>query len=84
MPPDAIILYLDDDVEELPDSLRKLEKYGLQIEWRPGRIKPHKKYYYAIKEHPDDIVVTVDDDVMYPAELIESLYKTHRRSRIAS
>lgn len=79
MPPDAIILYLDDDVEELPDSLRKLEKYGLQIEWRPGRIKPHKKYYYAIKEHPDDIVVTVDDDVMYPAELIESLYKTHRR-----
>ena len=80
MPPDAIILYLDDDVvEELPDSLRKLEKYGLQIEWRPGRIKPHKKYYYAIKEHPDDIVVTVDDDVMYPAELIESLYKAHQR-----
>ena len=31
MPPDAIILYLDDDVEELPDSLRKLEKYGLHL-----------------------------------------------------
>lgn len=52
MPPDAIILYLDDDVvvEELPDSLRKLEKYGLQIEWRQGRIKPHKKYYYAMDQ----------------------------------
>ena len=81
MPPDAIVLYLDDDdiVDALPDSLKKLEKYGLQIEWRHGRIKPHKKYYYAIKEHPDDIVVTVDDDVMYPAELIESLYKAHQR-----
>lgn len=80
MPPDAIVLYLDDDVvDALPDSLKKLEKYGLQIEWRPGQIKPHKKYYYAIKEHPNDIVVTVDDDVMYPTDLIENLYKTHQR-----
>lgn len=81
MPPDEIILYLDDDVvvEELPESLTKLMHYGLQIEWRPGRIKPHKKYYYSIKEHPDDIVVTVDDDVMYPENLIETLFKTHQR-----
>lgn len=79
MPPDEIILYLDDDVvvDKLPDSLCKLEKYGFKIEWRPGRLKPHKKYYYALKEHPDDIIVTVDDDVMYPADLIENLFKTH-------
>ena len=51
MPPDVIVLYLDyDDVDALPNSLKELEKYGLQIEWRPGRMKPHKKYYYAIKE----------------------------------
>lgn len=79
LPPDVIILYLDDDVEDLPDSLKKLQNYGLQIEWRTGHMKPHKKYYYAIKEHPDDIVITVDDDVMYPAKLIESLYKTYQR-----
>ena len=81
LPPDAIILYLDDDVvvDGLPNSLKELQNYGLQIEWRTGRMKPHKKYYYAIKEHPDDIVVTVDDDVMYPAKLIESLYKTYQK-----
>ena len=80
MAPDAIIVYLDDDDDgELPKSLQELKKYGLQIEWRTSRMKPHKKYYYAIKEHPDDIIVTVDDDVMYPAELIESLYKTYQK-----
>ena len=73
MPPDVIVLYLDDDVvDALPNSLKELEKYGLQIEWRPGRMKPHKKYYYAIKEHPND-------DVMYPTDLIENLYKTYQK-----
>ena len=79
MAPDEIILYLDNDdvVEKVPESLEGLKEYGLKIEWRPGRIKPHKKYYYAIQEHPNDIIITVDDDCLYPDDLIECLYKTH-------
>ncbi len=79
--PDELILYLDDNVneEDVPDSLKELEKYGLQIRFRPANIKPHKKYYYAMKEHPDDIVITVDDDIIYPSGLIEGLLQTHIR-----
>ncbi len=83
MKPDEIILYLDDVDEEgsfecnLPDSLKEMQTYGLDIQKRPGAMKPHKKYYYAIKEHPNDMVITIDDDIMYPENLIESLYKTH-------
>lgn len=77
-PPDEIILYLDDDVvEELPASLLKMKKYGLKIEKRCGNMKPHKKYYYAIKEHPDDIIITIDDDILYAKSLIENLYSTY-------
>lgn len=83
MKPDKIILYLDDDVvvdlEELPESLKQLRKYGVEFEKRGGRIKPHKKYYYAIKEHPDSTIITIDDDIIYPNNLIEELYKVHRR-----
>lgn len=83
MKPDRIILYLDDDVvadiEELPDSLKQLRKYGVEFEKREGRIKPHKKYYYAIKEHPDSTIITIDDDIIYPQNLIEELYKVHKK-----
>jgi hypothetical protein len=85
MKPDEIILYLDDDVvvnsneivEELPGSLKNMQRFGLDIQKRSGRIKPHKKYYYAVKEHPEEIIITIDDDIMYPLNLIEELYKTH-------
>ncbi|NJP41557.1 glycosyltransferase family 2 protein [Oscillospiraceae bacterium HV4-5-C5C] len=79
--PDRLILYLDDIVlpEMLPESLTVLKKYGLEIEYRPCNIKPHKKYYYAMKEHPESIVVTIDDDIMYPNDLISSLYECHKK-----
>lgn len=79
MRPDEIILYLDDDVdvESLPEQLLEMRGYGLQIETRALDLKPHKKYYYAIKEHPEATIITVDDDLTYPANLIEELWKMH-------
>lgn len=81
MRPDEILLYLDDTVglEDLPKSLLDMKNYGLQIEIRAGNLKPHKKYYYAIKEHPNSIIVTIDDDLMYPPNTLEELYSTYQR-----
>ena len=83
MSPDEIILYLsEEDASEincLPDSLLTLRKYGFRIEIRPYNIRPHKKYYYAMLENPDDIIITVDDDMIYDPRMIEELYTTHTR-----
>ena len=80
MRPDKVILYLDDDVSVIPSNLKKLcIAYGVQIEKRPGNMKPHKKYYYALKEHPNSIVITIDDDEIYPRNLIEDLYTVHKK-----
>lgn len=73
---DRIILYVDDNVvpEQYPDALKELRKYGVEIIPRPLNLKPHKKYYYAMKENPEDIVITVDDDQIYPNDLLEKLF----------
>jgi hypothetical protein len=40
-------------------------------------LKSHKKYFYAMKEFPESIILTVDDDKLYPKDLVETLEKLH-------
>ncbi len=79
--PDKIILYLAE--EQFPDHkipllLQKEIKKGVQVIFCDD-LKSHKKYYYAIKDFPDDIIITVDDDFIYRADLIELLIKGYKK-----
>jgi len=78
--PKKIILWLSQEQyqteESIPQSLRALKKRGLEIRFCED-IKPHKKYYHTMQEYPDDIVVTVDDDIFYPENHLEMLWKKH-------
>lgn len=78
---DHVILWLAreqfESLDTLPDSLKRLKKYGLEIKFCDD-LRPHKKYYYAMQEYPDAIVITVDDDVYYPSFLVERLYSKHQ------
>ncbi|MEI8129528.1 MAG: hypothetical protein WCG95_07935 [bacterium] len=75
--PSAIILWLSKEQfkskKELPKSLLGLEKNGLQIRLCEEDLKSHKKYYYALKEFTDDLILTVDDDIFYPTTLVKDL-----------
>jgi hypothetical protein len=77
--PDKIILYLGEDVadNEIGEELKKLCSYGLEISTGNIDIKPHKKYYFAMQQYPDDIIITVDDDIAYERDLIKKLLKGH-------
>ena len=79
MPPDRIVLWIDFDTDpnSVPDSLKRLEPYGLDIRYGCENLKGHKKYFWALREFSDSCVITVDDDVMYPAETVESLMTAH-------
>lgn len=80
MLPDHIVLYLSkDEKKSLPNAVKALEKYGLEIRFVGLDLKPHKKYYYAMKEYPNDIIITVDDDVVYDKNLIKDLYSTYKQ-----
>lgn len=80
--PDMIILWLSKEEfptkECLPKSLLRLQERGLQIELRDGNLMSHKKYYYTLTEYPHDHFVTIDDDIIYPSNFIESLLSAHK------
>lgn len=57
----------------LPKSLLELKHYGLEIEFCDN-LKPHTKYFYAFKKYPKDLIVTTDDDIFYPKDVLEKLF----------
>lgn len=81
--PDMVILWLAKEQfpqleNDLPDELLELKKYGLTIKWC-NNIRSYKKLVPAIKEYPNDIIITVDDDIYYDKTLIELLYKSYEK-----
>lgn len=78
--PDEIILWLPIDKfngkKSLPKNLLMQEKKGLTIKFRE-EMRSHTKYYYAIKEYPDDLIITVDDDIFYPSNTLKNLIELH-------
>lgn len=81
--PDALILYLSEEEfqgnMELPDKLLKQQYRGLQIVLTKENFRPHNKYIYAMEHFPNACVVTIDDDKIYPYDLIYNLKKYHKR-----
>ncbi len=79
--PDRIVLYLTasqvEDVEKLPKRLLQQRERGLEIVLCPDNIRSHTKYYYAMKDNPNDVIITVDDDLFYRTDLVENLLKNH-------
>lgn len=80
--PDKIILWLAKEQfpnreADLPEELIALKADGVEIKWCDGDMKAYKKVLPALKEYPDDLVVIIDDDLMYRVDLIESLYNAH-------
>ncbi len=79
--PGKVVLWLA--VEQFPDrripkSLKRLERRGLEIRFCED-IKSHKKYYYAMREYPDYFIITADDDILYPEDHIERLWRGHEK-----
>lgn len=84
MKADKILLYLSQEefprgMCGLPKIIKEEIKKGLTVVFVEGNLRSHKKYFYAIKEFPNDIVITVDDDILYPKNLIETLISRHNK-----
>ena len=74
---DKIILWLAEEqfpagLESLPAQLRAAVDDCFEIRWCQD-LKSHKKYYNVMLEYPDSLIITVDDDLRYPEDMIEKL-----------
>jgi len=79
--PDKVLLYLAEDEfpdKNLPGEYANLMRRGLEINYVEN-LKPHKKYYFTLRDYPDAILITVDDDIIYPLNLIEALYDSYKK-----
>lgn len=82
--PDMIVLWLCEQdfpnkERDLPQSLLDMRAHDVVIRWVPENLKPHKKYFWALQEYHDDIVILFDDDLVYPNTCIADLMVMHER-----
>lgn len=83
MLPDKVVLWLYEGdfpnrEKDLPDTLMHLVGHDVVIRWVSENLKPHKKYYWALQEFSKDLVITFDDDLVYPNTYIAELMKAHQ------
>ena len=82
--PDKLVLYLDTDKfpgEVLPPELEalKAESSIFEVRFDPAEIRSYKKLIPALRDFPNDIIVTIDDDILYHADLLHDLVVMHKR-----
>ena len=85
--PDKVVLWLNRTEvdgrprltpETLPVSLKRLSLRGLSIEWCEN-MGPYCKLIPALRRYPTSRIVTVDDDILYPADWLEQLVRAQEQ-----
>ncbi len=80
---DAVYLWLASEQfpngnADLPQELLERAEQGLvEIRWCDEDIRSHKKYFYAMQEFPQALIVTLDDDLVYPDNIIQTLFECY-------
>lgn len=80
---DKIVLWLAKEnfpqgERTLPERLLQLKERGLEILWCDIDYRSYKKIIPTLSEFPNDIIITIDDDLIYDEQLIERLYDSYK------
>lgn len=74
-----IVLWVHHDLQpKLPASLLDLESERFEIRFSDS-TSSHRKLVETLKIHPDEYIVTCDDDLMYPRDWLERLLQEHAK-----
>mgnify|MGYP004686634221 CR=1 FL=1 len=78
-PPNRILLWLSEEEKgnDLPELLLKQQRRGLEIMYYKD-ILSYKKLIPSLKLFPNDVIITVDDDVIYTVDALEFLIKSSK------
>lgn len=82
--PDRLVLYVTRSQfgeHDLPYAIRQLEKECDIFEVRDysADIRSYRKLVPALHDFPNDIIVTIDDDVAYHPKMLAQLLEMHRK-----
>jgi hypothetical protein len=78
--PEEVVLVLSED--EFPDgrvplSVSAFAARGLKIIFHKGNIRSFKKLIPLLEIYADKVIVTADDDIIYPRSWLQQLVKAH-------
>ena len=78
--PSRIVLWLSKDLQAstLPQTLLNQISRGLLVQYTDD-IGPYTKLVPALKVYPDSVIVTIDDDILYPYDTLEMLVSAYRK-----
>ena len=75
-PPDLVVLNIKEDLL-IPDwVLRYLTEHQVEINI-VSLEKVYKKIIPTLKKYPDDCIINIDDDWLYPSTMIEDFWTIH-------
>lgn len=78
VPPDLVVLNLAEG-EEVPDNIfQYLSRKNVEINFVPD-TKVYKKIIPTLLKYPDDCIICIDDDWLYPPDMIEDLIRIHEK-----
>ncbi|SCX89463.1 hypothetical protein SAMN05192588_0146 [Nonlabens sp. Hel1_33_55] len=73
--PKKIVLWLHEDLKnDLPKSLTDLTQGFLEIRYSKYTFS-HRKLIHSVLAFPDDMIITVDDDIIYHPTTLRKLYE---------
>lgn len=76
--PDLVVLNLAYD-EVIPEDIEHyLESHNVEVN-RMENLKVYKKLVPTLRKYPNDCVISIDDDWIYPSGMIEDFIKTHEK-----
>lgn len=78
-PPDKIVVWLDKETnsdKSLPENLKKLREFGVCFLFCDD-LRSYKKLIPSLLKYPNDVIITVDDDMIYYNDIIGKLIHEH-------
>jgi hypothetical protein len=81
--PDKVVLYLTASQfpeGKLPSALTELTQNNLfEVRFYAENIRSYTKLIPALKDFPDHIIVTIDDDILYNKNMLRGLLRLHKK-----
>lgn len=77
---DRIVLCLHEGERqrfEASTALQRQQARGLEVLYCPRDLGPYTKYFYTMQRYPESLVITVDDDMLYPIDMVQKLYAAY-------
>lgn len=79
--PDKVVLWLSEDnfsINTIPVTLKRQIDRGLMVRFCKD-LRSYTKLVYALGEYRDSHIISIDDDIIYPFDMIENFILAYRK-----